>query len=463
MIPLADPNLSRLSEAADQLRTLEDSDLSPPGAIVTEEETGRMEAVLPDEVRTGRQRHRIDALDSVRGVAALVVVVHHCLLSLPRFCDYFFSRWHTRPQNLAEWLLFDTPLRVVWAGYEAVILFYVLSGLVLALPWVERRQPPYAVFAVKRIARIYAPYLVAVAGAALLSASLAFRRPIAGLSDWVNVMNWSHPVTPVVLLHHLFMTGRHNNLDGPIHSLVWEMRVSLLFPLIIVPMVARPVRGTASVLTVLFGTVGAILLVLWRHGASWSLLSGRSGLDLASKFAIELEWTAFFALFFVMGILIAFNIGLIRRWGSLMPRVLPVLCLLGGLLVIQGHWAHREIPQDLMVGAGSCLVIAAALLPGPIQDALARRSVRWLGEISYSLYLIHVPLLLLALITLSGTVPVWAILVATPPVSILAAWGFHRAVALPSVRLGQHLAAGLIARQAGPRSKRVTTSHSGAW
>ena len=76
---------------------------------------------------------RLEVLDSVRGLAAFVVVIHHCLLTIPSFSNYFFSGWRATPSNGFEWLMFDTPARLLWAGYEAVTLFYVLSGLVLAL------------------------------------------------------------------------------------------------------------------------------------------------------------------------------------------------------------------------------------------------------------------------------------------------------------------------------------------
>lgn len=66
---------------------------------------------------------RLEVLDSVRGVAAFVVVIHHCLLLLPAFSDYFFSTWRTSATSLFQAILFYTPARIVWDGYEAVTLF----------------------------------------------------------------------------------------------------------------------------------------------------------------------------------------------------------------------------------------------------------------------------------------------------------------------------------------------------
>ena len=102
--------------------------------------------------RTDEQPGRhVSSLDGLRGLAALVVVVHHCLLTQPAFSDFFFSKWTTQPRTAVQGALFETPARLVWAGYEAVILFYVLSGLVLALPWLEGRAPDYRAYLVTRV------------------------------------------------------------------------------------------------------------------------------------------------------------------------------------------------------------------------------------------------------------------------------------------------------------------------
>ena len=108
-----------------------------------------------------------------------------------------------------------------------------------------------------------------------------------------------------MLLNHLFLTGHHNVLNGPIHSLVWEMRVSALFPLIIVPVVIWGVRGAAGVAAILLGLIG---LAQWRFAGETGflrLLTVNPGLGTSGKLTLEVEWTAFFALFFVFGCLIA--------------------------------------------------------------------------------------------------------------------------------------------------------------
>src|ERR1700704_3301212 len=95
---------------------------------------------------------RFYELDSLRGVAALTVVFHH----FSRICSprviYFLDR---------------TPFRLLVAGHQAVILFFLLSGFVLTLPYKKNDRLNYGPFLVKRVCRIYLPYLGALALAIL--------------------------------------------------------------------------------------------------------------------------------------------------------------------------------------------------------------------------------------------------------------------------------------------------------
>ena len=79
-----------------------------------------------------KTKSHIYSLDGLRGIAALVVVVHHLLLTLPWFADrvglgllgpkgQFIFSWH----NLFEY----TPLHILYGGTEAVVIFLYLAVL----------------------------------------------------------------------------------------------------------------------------------------------------------------------------------------------------------------------------------------------------------------------------------------------------------------------------------------------
>jgi len=124
--------------------------------------------------QTTAPKRRLTSLDAVRGIAAFVVILHHCYLAMP-----------DQPLSTFTALLSSRPLRVFHNGGAAVIIFFVLSGYVLALPFFSGRQPSYTRYVVKRICRIYIPFAVALCIAVLLY-TITDRQPVADAADWLN-------------------------------------------------------------------------------------------------------------------------------------------------------------------------------------------------------------------------------------------------------------------------------------
>ena len=72
---------------------------------------------------TKAAKGRIKSLDGLRGVAALIVVFHHILLTVPSLAlAYEF----TEPHYAHDWLdiLTYTPLHLIWDGPAAVVIFF---------------------------------------------------------------------------------------------------------------------------------------------------------------------------------------------------------------------------------------------------------------------------------------------------------------------------------------------------
>src|SRR5277367_2433808 len=82
---------------------------------------------------------RVEELDSLRGIAALTVVFHHCLVVFPALWA-LYEAVHL-PHNPILAVLGFSPLHLAWGGLEAVDVFFVLSGLVLSYPFLGSRPP----------------------------------------------------------------------------------------------------------------------------------------------------------------------------------------------------------------------------------------------------------------------------------------------------------------------------------
>ena len=357
---------------------------------------------------------RLPALDSVRGLAALAVVVNHLLdLTMALGGAPSGHSAELMPHILA--LLLASPLTMLWNGTGAVALFFVLSGFVLALPWHHGQAPSYRVFTIRRLCRIYLPYAAAVAVSMILAAALFDLRP-AGISRWFEQENWiARPDLPAIA-DHLLMLGHHNWFDNPVWSLNHEMRISLLLPVLVLPLIRYGWPAAALGTLALYAAAGVITRTFgWHYPAA------------------EIAASLRFAAFFVLGAWLA---GIAPRIAACPEPWRPLAswaALILGLLTI---WAWREPAAH---ATGSALVITACLIPGAIQSTLLGPTPRTLGRISYSLYLIHLPLILTLVCLLTPRIPLPAIGLAGLALAIPAAMLFHRTVEAPAQRLGRRL------------------------
>jgi peptidoglycan/LPS O-acetylase OafA/YrhL len=199
---------------------------------------------------------RYDELDSLRGVAALVVVFYHFSLLRP---------FHTLPGHLQT--LFSLGTHPLLAGHEAVLLFFALSGFVLALPFLKNKQQPYPIFIQRRILRIYGPYL-----AALLLAVIGCVLFHSEAGQWRGISStWADPVAfRSVFQHVLFLGDYPSHYNWAFWSLVYEMRISLIFPFLI-EVVRRSTAFGVGLLTASCLVIGVTYLPTFEYMAIFIL------------------------------------------------------------------------------------------------------------------------------------------------------------------------------------------------
>ena len=379
---------------------------------------------------------RYHSLDSLRGLAALSVVFHHCLIAFPAFQAALDGTDAALPAGVR--LLTAFPLHLLWAGHEAVILFFVLSGFVLSVPYLERCPTGFAPYAVKRFCRIYPPYLAVVALSALLIPALSgYGEP--RLSPWFNEM-WSHPVTlqdAVVLVFMLGGKANHNVVTSS-WSLVHEMRLSLLYPF----MMAAFLRlgWKASLALALLLSPAAYVVSLW--------FSAQVPRHALAFLPATLCLTLYYGAFFLAGAALAQHRRMlskrVKEAGGGARRILLALalCLYGSTWLF--GFGHRlgEGVRDGVIAAGAALLIALALgqEPGRQGAGLHHPLLLRLGRISYSLYLIHPVVLLATVYLLRDRLPLPAAVALVPPLSLVAAALLHRWVEAPSMALGRRFA-----------------------
>ncbi|KAA2212735.1 acyltransferase family protein [Teichococcus oryzae] len=360
---------------------------------------------------------RLVELDSLRGIAAMIVVLHHAYLSI------------LGAPSWLHWLVMETPLRPVGTGRQAVIFFFVLSGyvLTLALQRQEAKQrggaltlPGWAQYALQRAVRLGLPVLAAV----LVSAALQWafwRGPlpegtphILGGAGWRVMWSWSDLLSQVLLLR----SGDGFQLNPVLWSLVHEWRIALLLPL------ALLFRGRV-----------ALLLAVALLGAAVARLAGMPegqvalGQSLPGSFAAS------------AGFLPAFAAGAALALCP-PPRLSRSHSLAAGISVaVMAMAAH-----DYGIIAASVLLILLAQRGATLARLLRRPVLLWLGRISFSLYLVHMPLLLALTHLCFGVLPPWLIAALAVPLSLPLAEAMNRLVEQPAHRLARR-----IPRPGGPQ------------
>jgi peptidoglycan/LPS O-acetylase OafA/YrhL len=321
-----------------------------------------------------RKPQKIIALEGIRGLAALAVVFHHLMLML---CP---GMYNARQISLLGHILSDTPLSLPHNGPFAVRVFFVLSGVVLSLAYFRRPDPATLTSAAcRRYPRLALPVAASLLFAfTLLSCGCFHNAAAADLmrrpdGDWLR--------------------GRYQ-FDADAGYAVKEAFYSAYFAL-------DPKRTYNSVLWTmgieLFGSmlVYAFLALVGSVRKRWLLHLG--------GIALLVQWERVYFVDFLCGVALAdLYCYVSRRWpdwqlGATPTWALVVLGAVGASLkptVLRDlGWGHLIVAKDYWPTFAALCFIVAALFSPKLRRWLEARPIAWLGKISFSLYLFHLPII----------------------------------------------------------------------
>jgi peptidoglycan/LPS O-acetylase OafA/YrhL len=302
---------------------------------------------------------RCMSLDALRGLAAFAVLIFHF--------PHVYSVQPTHPA--AGQRLFETLLWPIYDhGWMAVDLFFQLSGFVFfwlyATAIAERRIDGSSFFAL-RLFRLYPLHLATLLIVAV--EQWTYGRVMGGSFVYTAQDGW-HFALNLVMANGLPFAGAES-FNGPSWSLSIEMALYGLFFLLM------RWRGTG------IGLAGAMVVV----GLAVYKFDSALGRGIAG--------------FYLGGLLFL----LLQRFGMARFRRIAALLALGALVATLGlWWVAHALPavggRHLLFGVQLTLrflafpaLTAVALTLDTALAPLWRRLV-WLGDISYSTYLLHIPL-----------------------------------------------------------------------
>jgi len=326
----------------------------------------------------------VPALDGFRGVAVLGIVVFHTL------------------QNAAIDMGPDggIPGRAVWAidpGATCLNALFIVSGFVLFLPTAARdgRFGKLSAFAVRRAARLIPAYFLVLTLMLALIATVPFDPPIAFPSVGNIALTYTTLEVPAEFFNHQYFLGFEMN--RAIWTLSPEVTFYILLAIFATRWFKRPLVGLA--ITAVIGVAWRLLFTNLESVAA--LLSTEVSPTRAGELylAAEIQFP-FWAFSFGVGMTMAY---LVTRRHARAAALDPSIARAGQIVAVAAFAATAAIvavarPESILYSpllgvlyvAIIGLFMTATIFSGERWKwPFTNKPIRWLGDVSYGVYLIH--------------------------------------------------------------------------
>jgi peptidoglycan/LPS O-acetylase OafA/YrhL len=343
-------------------------------------------------------------LESMRGILALAVVVHHALV------------WYFLMYNHTSYITGPNAVFYSQLGTAPVTFFFFITGFLFWSKLISDPKPPPSAFLVARLRRLAPAYLASAALMFTLVALLTHFKldgsPVAVARDAVRMI-----------------LGRTAELNGLarapwLWAVTWTLQFEFLFYLLV------PFLGWFA------QTLWKSLLFVGGCNVLYagSFLLARYNSHLPGFFLIQ-ALLRFLSFTFCIGFIAAHlvKIQAIRGWArSVFAAPLALALILATVCLLPAEYGSLES----LTLAIPFIVIACGC---DFWGALRQRALLFLGQISYSVYLIHCIVYGAVLIPLSGVLHselknasvYWTVVFLTGPVIIGVATLWNRSFELP--------------------------------
>jgi len=304
----------------------------------------------------------ITNLTPMRGIAAILVVIFHfeivLVLFLPREISRFFSKC-----------------------YLMVDLFFIMSGFIIYHVYGEFfkhniHTTTFNKYIRARLARVYPLHIFTLILTILLVVSQHFK--------WNEFFNL-HAIPTHLLMLQSFGLHSIYTWNVPAWSISAEFAAYIIFP-VFAFMLYRFKNSTPIVISAL------IFFIYWLLAFKFSKANGTTG-------RFNLDQTYDYG--YLRGIAGFLAGGMIYQ--LFLKKIFWFLkadAMLFVLFVLLFACLHYGVTDLVFIPVFLLLVLSAAYNTGHIKRFLSNRFLQWLGDISYSVYLMQFPLMILVIVSL---------------------------------------------------------------
>lgn len=295
-------------------------------------------------------------LDGLRGIAALYVLLNHARGNL-----FIGGNKYAQIKDIALWSynekLYFSVLQLTSLGKEFVIVFFILSGFSIAYSLSKGHSK--SKFYLRRIIRIYPPYVFALFWAFIVFKYLQYFVPQALPGDSNSVF---HSFKAVVL-NFLYVD------NGSLIIQFWSLKFEVIFYILIPLFILR--RNLYL--------IGSLIIEIFSFCLNWHNVSGS---NILSRFILDYNF------YFAIGVFCFHYYNNIRVYlifkKKLRFYILAVFLFL--LMVVFKFWmGDGENKVTFLVASLFSIIMIFNFLYYRIKNHI----LMFLGKISYSIYISH--------------------------------------------------------------------------
>lgn len=335
-------------------------------------------AQMTSATDSGKRPRKITELDGLRGLMALIVV-----------CSHLYSHCGFTTDSLWR------PLQFLTYGPMAVDVFIILSGFVIFL-LLDNSQEHFGSFIWRRFMRLFPAYAVCLG----LSVAISF-----SVIGWLESLPWhnSQRIREIIqnsqwtldnfganlgwhltMLHGLIPHELLPNSTGAFLDVAWSVSLEWQFYLV-APFIFFLVKRNWGLAACLVGVWLSYRSI--RYFGTWELTGRLATYRLHAFLPLKLH-------FFFIGVLSYFTYKFVHQFARTLPAVALPAVVLATIIFIDSYaiWIWVAVFGTLLVPQGT----EGGWMARVISRVLNARIVQSVGRVSYSVYLLHMPVIFLA-------------------------------------------------------------------